>query len=55
MKLISWSTYQPSLKQIDIAATVHLPSDQLEAGDLPFGLPVGPGRHFASPLPKTDP
>jgi hypothetical protein len=32
MKFISLSAYQPSLKQIDFAAAVHLPSDELEAG-----------------------
>jgi hypothetical protein len=45
MKLISLSAYQPGLKQIDFAAAVHLPSDELEAGDRPLGLPVGPGRY----------
>jgi hypothetical protein len=38
VQLISLSAYQPSLKQIEFAAAVHLPSDELEAGDLPLGL-----------------
>ena len=45
VQLISLSAYQPSLKQIEFAAAVHLPSDELEAGDLPLGLSVGPGRY----------
>jgi hypothetical protein len=45
VQLISLSAYQPSLKQIELAAAVHWPSDELEAGDLPLGLSVGPGRY----------
>ncbi len=36
------SANQPSLKQIDLGAPIHLPFDQLEFRDLPFGLAVGP-------------
>jgi hypothetical protein len=45
VQLISLSTNQPSLKQIEFAAAVHLPSDELEVGDLPLGLSVGPGQY----------
>jgi hypothetical protein len=30
------------LKQVDLAATVHLAFDELELGDLAFGLAVRP-------------
>jgi type III restriction enzyme len=36
------SANQPSLKQIDLGPPIHLPFDQLEFRDLPFGLAVGP-------------
>jgi hypothetical protein len=36
------SANQPSLKQIDLGPSIHLPFDQLEFRDLPFGLAVGP-------------
>jgi hypothetical protein len=45
VQLISLSAYQPSLKQIEFAAAVHLPSDELEASDLRLGLSVGPGQY----------
>jgi hypothetical protein len=44
VQLISLSAYQSGLKQIDFAAAVHLTPDEFEAGDLPLGLSVGPGR-----------
>ena len=31
------------LKEIELSAPVHLPSDQLEFGDLSFHLAIGPG------------
>jgi hypothetical protein len=45
VQLISLSSYPPSLKQIEFTAAVHLPSDELDAGDLPLGLSVGPGQY----------
>ena len=33
---------QPSLKEIELSAPVHLPFDQLELGDLSFHLAIGP-------------
>jgi hypothetical protein len=38
----SSSAPKSGLKQIDFPATVHLPSHELEAGDLTSGLSVGP-------------
>jgi hypothetical protein len=32
-----------SPEQVEFGATVHLPFDEFEPGDLAFGLPVGPG------------
>jgi K+ potassium transporter len=37
-----WSANQPSLMQIDLGPPIHLPFNQLEFRDLPFGLAVGP-------------
>lgn len=31
------------LEQVSLSAAVHLPLDELELGDLAFGLAVGPG------------
>jgi hypothetical protein len=45
VQLILLSAYQPSLKQIEFAAAVHLPSDELEAGNLPLSLSVRPGQY----------
>src|SRR4029079_19502325 len=33
---------QPSLKEVEFGAPVHLPFDQLELGDLSFHLAIGP-------------
>jgi len=33
---------QPCFEQIELGPTVHLPLDELEAGDLPLGLAVRP-------------
>jgi hypothetical protein len=38
----SSSAPKSGLKQIDFPATVHLPSHELETGDLTSGLSVGP-------------
>jgi hypothetical protein len=41
-------------EQVEAGATVHLPLDQLEPGDLPLGLAAAPGcrerRPVAQPL-----
>jgi hypothetical protein len=34
-------------KQIDFAVAVHLPSDEFEAGDLPFLCPLDHGKVIA--------
>jgi acyl-coenzyme A synthetase/AMP-(fatty) acid ligase len=39
----SCGTEQPRPKEIKLTASVHLPLDKFELGDLPFGLAVGPG------------
>jgi hypothetical protein len=38
----SWRTDQSGLQQVDLSASVHLAFDELEPGDLAFGLAVGP-------------
>jgi hypothetical protein len=40
---------QSGLKQIDFSAAVHLTSDELEARDLTFSLPVGLRRSDCRP------
>ncbi|MGY4427989.1 hypothetical protein ACVWWO_000466 [Bradyrhizobium sp. F1.13.1] len=37
-----WRANQPSLKEIEFSAPVHLPFDQLELGDLSFHWAIGP-------------
>jgi hypothetical protein len=32
---------EPGLKQVDLAAAIHLAFDELETSDLPLGLGVG--------------
>src|SRR5215212_4965785 len=36
-------------EQVEASATVHLPLDQLEPGDLALGLPAAPGRRERRP------
>ena len=38
----SRSTNEPCFQQVDLSATVHLPLDELELGDLAFSLSVRP-------------
>jgi hypothetical protein len=40
--LFLWRANQPSLKEIELSAPVHLPFDQLELSDLRFHLAIGP-------------
>ncbi len=42
VQLYSFYSDQPGLKQIDIAASVHLAPDELKTRDLTFCLSVGP-------------
>ena len=49
---------RPGAQQVDLAATVHLPLDELKLGDLPLSLPVGPwldngGPHGSFVVPNT--
>jgi hypothetical protein len=55
MQLVSMNAYQPSLKQIDFATAVHLPSNEFEASDLHLGLSVGPRQHDcrANAMPES--
>lgn len=40
---LSCRTEKTSSEQIELCAALHLALDELEVGDLPFGLSVGPG------------
>lgn len=51
MQLGLFCADESGLKQIDVTATIHLTSDELEARDLAFSLSVGPGEGTVPGIP----